>query len=234
MPYLFLILFIILFLIIAVVFANIMINKENEQIFNQKQVLLEGLTNKDQDTIVLIGDSILNNSNYILTEGKAIPDLIKTGHPNTYNFAKDDAVITECATQIEQIPAENNTPQTYIFVSAGGNNILNSHYTISKEMIETFFQQYSTLLYSLKSKFSKAQIYLLTLYYPLESQFKSLYPFIEQWNSLLSEFVEKNSDFKLIRTNKLMNFKADFINSVEPSEIGGAKIANAILETVPN
>jgi len=230
MPYLFLI----LFLIVAVVFANIMINKENEQIFNQNQVLLEGLTNKDQDTIVLIGDSILNNSNYILTEGKSVPDLIKSGHPNTYNFAKDGALVTDCATQIEQIPAENNTSKTYIFVSAGGNNILNSHYTISKEMIDTFFQQYSTLLYSLKGKFSKAQIYLFTLYYPLDSRFKSLYPFIEQWNSLLSEFVEKNTEFKLIRTNKLMNFKADFINSVEPSETGGAKIANAILETLPN
>jgi hypothetical protein len=211
-----------------------MINKENEKIFYQNQVLLEGLTNKDQTTIVLIGDSILNNSNYILTEGKAVPDLIKTGHPNTYNFAKDGAVVTDCVTQIEQIPAENNTSQTYIFVSAGGNNILNSHFTISKEMIDTFFQQYSTLLHSLKNKYSKAQIYLLTLYYPLESRFKSLYPFIEQWNSLLNEFVEKNTDFKLIRTNKLMNSKVDFTNAVEPSEIGGAKIANAILETLPN
>ena len=101
-------------------------------------------------------------------------------------------------------------------------------------MIDTFFQQYSTLLHSLKNKYSKAQIYLLTLYYPLESRFKSLYPFIEQWNSLLNEFVEKNTDFKLIRTNKLMNSKVDFTNAVEPSEIGGAKIANAILETLPN
>jgi hypothetical protein len=231
MLYLFLILFII---VVAVVFANIMINKENEQIFNQKQVLLEGLTNKEPSIIFLIGDSVLNNSNYILSEGKSVPDLIKTGHPNTYNFAKDGAVITDCVTQIEQIPAENNTSQTYIFVSAGGNNILNSHFTISKEMIDTFFQQYSTLLYSLKSEFSNAQIYLLTLYYPLDSRFKNLYPFVEQWNTLLSEFVEKNTDFKLIRTNKLMLLKADFTNAVEPSETGGAKIASAILETVPN
>ena len=231
MPYLFLILFII---VVVVVFANIMINKENEQIFNQKQVLIEGLTNKDETTIFLIGDSILNNSNYILSEGKSVPDLIKTGHPNTYNFAKDGAVVTDCVSQIEQIPAENNTSQTYIFVSAGGNNILNSHFTISKEMIDTFFQQYSTLLYSLKRKFSKPQIYLLTLYYPLDSRYKSLYPFVEQWNSLLTEFVEKNSEFKLIRTNKLMLLKEDFTNAVEPSEIGGAKIATAILATVPN
>ena len=101
-------------------------------------------------------------------------------------------------------------------------------------MIDTFFQQYSTLLYSLKSKLPKTQIYLLTLYYPLDSRFKNLYPFIEQWNTLLSEFTEKNTDFKLIRTNKLMLVKADFTNAVEPSETGGAKIATAILETVPN
>lgn len=230
MPYLFLILFIV---VIAVVFANIMIYKENKQLFNKKQELLEGLTNKEQTTIFLIGDSILNNSNYILSEGKAVPDLIKTGHPNTYNFAKDGAVITDCVSQIQQIPPENDVSKTYIFVSAGGNNILNSHYTISKEMIDTFFQQYSTLLYSLKSKFPKAQIYLLTLYYPLDSRFKSLYPFVEQWNTLLSEFVEKNGpQFKLIRTNKLMMNKVDFTNAVEPSETGGAKISSAILATV--
>jgi hypothetical protein len=230
MPYLFLILFIV---IVAVVFANIMIYKENEQIFNKKQVLLEGLTNKEQTTIFLIGDSILNNSNYILSEGKSVPDLIKTGHPNTYNFAKDNAVITDCVSQIQQIPAENDVSNTYIFVSAGGNNILNSHYIISKEMVDTFFQQYSTLLHSLKSKFPKTQIYLLTLYYPLDSRFKSLYPFVEQWNTMLSEFVEQNGpQFKLIRTNNLMILKTDFTYAVEPSETGGVKIANAILATL--
>ena len=175
----------------------------------------------------------MNNSNYILSEGKSVPDLIKKGHSNTYNFAKDGAVITECVSQIEQIPADKDVSQTYIFVSAGGNNILNNHFTISKEMIDTFFQQYSTLLHSLKSKFPKAQIYLLTLYYPLDSRYNSLYPFVEQWNTLLSEFVEQNgTQFKLIRTNKLMISKADFTNAVEPSETGGAKIASAILTSV--
>ena len=229
MPYLFLILFIV---VIVVVFANIMIYKENKQL-SKNQVLIEGLTNKEQATIFLIGDSILNNSNYILSEGKSVPDLIKKGHSNTYNFAKDNAVITDCVSQIEQIPADKDVSKTYIFVSAGGNNILNNHYTISKEMIDTFFQQYSTLLHSLKSKFPKAQIYLLTLYYPLDSRYNSLYPFVEQWNTLLSEFVEQNgTQFKVIRTNKLMISKTDFTNAVEPSETGGAKIASAILATI--
>ena len=73
-----------------------------------------------------------------------------------------------------------------------GNNILNIQHSITNELIETFFQQYSTLIHSLKSKFPNANIYLLNLYYPLDSRFKNLYPYIDQWNSLLLDFSKTN------------------------------------------
>jgi hypothetical protein len=194
----------------------------------QTLVLKEGLTNNNNSTIILIGDSILNNTNYILTQGKSVPDLIKAGNNDTHLFAKDHAVITDCYTQIEQIPAENDTKNTYIFVSAGGNNILNGRTNLSNEMVDSFFQQYSTLLNSLKTNFQNSQIYLLNLYYPLDSRFTNLYPFIDQWNSLLSEFAN-NNNLKIIQTNKIVTSKDDFTYAVEPSETGGKKIANAIL-----
>ena len=215
--------FLILFLIIVIV--SISFYKEHRK----QSLLIEGLTNKPDSTIILIGDSILNNSNYILSEGKSVPDLIKAEHSNTYNFAKDEAVITDCNLQIEQIPPKNNTKDTYIFVSAGGNNILNIQHSITNELIETFFQQYSTLIHSLKSKFPNANIYLLNLYYPLDSRFKNLYPYIDQWNSLLLDF-SKTNKLKIIQTNKLMINKDDFTNAIEPSIIGGPKIAKAILD----
>lgn len=215
--------FLILFLIIFIV--SISFYKEQ-----MKQSLLrEGLTNKPDSTIILIGDSILNNSNYILLDGKSVPDLIKAEHSDTYNFAKDEAVITDCNLQIEQIPVTNNTKDTYIFVSAGGNNILNKQNNMTNEMLQTFFQQYSTLIHSLKSKFPNANIYLLNLYYPLDTRFKNLYPYIDQWNSLLLDFSKKNN-LKIIQTNKFMLNKDDFTNTIEPSIIGGQKIANAILD----
>jgi len=197
---------------------------------NQKCVLIEALTNKkDDNTIILIGDSILNNTNYILNQGKSVPDLIKTEHPNTYLFAKDEAVISDCNSQIEQISNENNTEKTYIFVSAGGNNILNNRNNMSKPIIDSLFQQYSTLIYSLKNKLPKAKIVLLSLYHPFDSRFKTMYPFIDQWNSLLFKFAETNN-LKVIHTNKLLSVDSDFTNAVEPSEIGSKKIADAILE----
>ena len=225
--------FLIIFLILLLMFI-IIITSFNMFLHNSKQnyILLEGLTNKNDDentTIILIGDSILNNTNYILNEGESVPDLIKAGHSDTYVFAKDEAVISDCNSQIEQIPEDNNTDKTYIFVSAGGNNILNSRNNMSKPIIDSLFQQYSTLIYSLKSKFPNTKIYILSLYYPLDSQFKNLYPFIDQWNSLLFEFAETNK-LKVIYTNKLLTEPDDFTNSVEPTETGGKKIANAILE----
>ena len=215
--------FLILFLIIFIV----SISFYTEQM--KQSLLREGLSNKEDSTIILIGDSILNNSNYILLEGKSVPDLIKAEHSDTYNFAKDEAVITDCNLQIEQIPVTNNTKDTYIFVSAGGNNILNKQNNMTNEMIQTFFQQYSTLIHSLKSKFPNTNIYLLNLYYPLDTRFKNLYPYIDQWNSLLLDFSKKNN-LKIIQTNKFMLNKDDFTNAIEPSIIGGQKIANAILD----
>ena len=215
----------ILFIIVIIVIVNICMYKERQNL-----VLQEGLTNNNNNTtIILIGDSILNNTNYILTQGKSVPDLIKAENNDTLLFAKDHAVITDCYTQIEQIPAANNTENTYIFVSAGGNNILNGRSNLSNEMVESFFQQYSTLLNSLKTNFQNSQIYLLNLYYPLDSRFTNLYPFIDQWNSLLSEFAD-NNDLEIIKTNKMIVSKADLTNAIEPSETGGNKIANAILD----
>ena len=58
--------------------------------------------------------------------------------------------------------------------------------------------------------------------------FKKIYPYIDQWNSLLEEFSEKNG-LKIIQTNKLIINSNDFTNSIEPSEEGGKKIADVIL-----
>lgn len=241
MLHLFLILIIIIIAIL--IFVSICIYKQqqirNIEIQIQNIGLQEGLTNKSNDssTIILIGDSILNNNNYIFTEGKSVSDLIKAEHSDTYLFAKDGAVITDCYTQIEQIhkvgAKSNLGKNTYIFVSAGGNNILSSRGKLTSEIIESFFQQYSTLILSLKSSFPDAQIYLLNLYYPLDSRFKNLYTYIEQWNTLLSEFAE-NNNLKVIQTNKFMLKNSDFTNSIEPSETGGKKLADAILSSVVN
>jgi hypothetical protein len=55
----------------------------------------EGLTNNDDNyNFVLIGDSVLNNSNYV-PSGKSVVDNLKTKTTKVFDFAKDGATIEE-------------------------------------------------------------------------------------------------------------------------------------------
>ena len=75
--------------------------------------LKEGLTNNDN--IILIGDSILNNSNYV-SEGKSVFDILKTKTNKVFNVAKDGATISDLYYQLDKIPLDLNMSETYFFI----------------------------------------------------------------------------------------------------------------------
>ena len=85
----------------------------------------EGLTNNNN--IVLIGDSVLNNSNYV-PQGASVIDILKTKTSKVFNFSKDGATINDLYSQLDKIPQELNKSETYVFISGGGNDILNKSF----------------------------------------------------------------------------------------------------------
>jgi len=198
--------------------------------------LEEALTNNintiTTHNIVLIGDSMLNNSVYVLS-GQSIPDLIskdleKITGTTLYNFAKDGATINDCYSQLDKISTDLNNSNTTIFISVGGNNILNSRTKMDFTAITNLFNQYIELIKSIKTRLPNANIVVLNLYFPVRSHYLSYYDAIEQWNKLL----EDNTflGYKLIQTNKLLVTADDFTYDIEPSFKGGKKIATAILD----
>lgn len=197
--------------------------------------LEEPLTNNTNITthnIVLIGDSMLNNSAYVLS-GQSIPDLIskdleKTTGTTLYNFAKDGATINDCYSQLDKISTDLNNSNTSIFISVGGNNILNSRTKMESTAIINLFDQYIELIKSIKTRVPNSELIALNLYYPVRSHYKSYYNAIEQWNKLL----EDNTflGYKLIQTNKLLVIEDDFTYDIEPSFKGGKKIVRAIMD----
>ena len=54
-------------------------------LFAIRKGMQEGLSNNDS-TIILMGDSVLNNSSYV-PEGKSVVDLLKQDVPNILNLA---------------------------------------------------------------------------------------------------------------------------------------------------
>jgi len=191
--------------------------------------LKEGLTNNDN--IVLIGDSVLNNSNYV-PDGKSVVDILKTKTPNIFNYAKDGATINDCYSQLDKIPAELNKTGTYIFISAGGNDILNKHEQLDSQIISQQFNKYMEFIKSVRSKFGGAKINVMNLYLPTNPRFQSYKQSVKQWNQLINEYSSKVGEmYNVINLDTLLTTPSDFIYDIEPSETASQKIANVIYLT---
>ena len=193
----------------------------------------EGLTNKSN--IILFGDSMLNNTTYIDIDtnnnDNSVPGLIKQqSEANLYNYAKDGATIEDCYSQFHLL--STTTTNATIFISAGGNNIINENRNnaVNNSFVSSLFQKYSKMVLQIKDKFPNSTICLLNIYKPVKPRYKRLSDSIDQWNSLIEQFAQKNG-FKIIQTNKLLTTESDFIYDYEPSATGGQKIVDAILAT---
>jgi lysophospholipase L1-like esterase len=189
----------------------------------------EGLT--ERNNIVLIGDSILNNSNYVSSE-KSVYNILKTKTQNVFNFAKDGATINDCYSQLDKIPLKLNKTETYVFISAGGNDILNKRGQLTSAEIIKLFNDYMQFVKSVRVKLGSAKINILNLYMPSNPRYQSYKSSIEQWNKLIKEYSSKIGEmYTVINLDTLLTSPKDFVYDIEPSEIASQKIANVIYLT---
>jgi hypothetical protein len=189
----------------------------------------EGLTNNDK--IVLIGDSVLNNSNYV-PAGKSVVDVLKTKTQNVFNFAKDGATISDCYGQLDKIPTDLNTTETYVFISAGGNDILNKRGQLTSAEIRKLFNDYMDFVKALRVKLGSAKINILNLYMPANPRYQSYKSSIDQWNQLIKEYSSKIGEmYTVVGLDGLLTSPNDFVYDIEPSETASEKIANVIYLT---
>ena len=110
-------------------------------------------------TYILLGDSILKNDAYV-SNGKSIEYLLVDKNKNIHCYAKDNSKIVDIYSQISKIPIELNSPNTLVFISAGGNDIL-SHYVDQNQditntsVLKPMFSAYKNLIKSIQNKITK-------------------------------------------------------------------------------
>lgn len=186
----------------------------------------DSFTNKKN--IILLGDSVLNNSNYV-NSGSSIESILKSMDPSItlLSLAQDGSTIDDVFKQLNQIPLHFNSSENYIFLSAGGNDILDADF--SQLNINTIFDKYSTLINTIVTKFPFINIISLTLYYPINIKYEKYKDIITIWN----EKIKKLMGDTILLTN-IIRSPEDIVNNIEPSFIGGQKIANAILQKIVN
>jgi hypothetical protein len=173
--------------------------------------------------IILLGDSMLNNKKYV-KNGKSIYDLLEKNckKDTIFNYAVDGAFITDVYQQINKIPIDDNNSNTFIFLSIGGNNFIDT-----TENIDSIFEDYQNLVNSIQTKMNESNIILLNLYYPNNKEYHSYHERIKNWNTKLYKFVNEKK-LKILKVNNFLNEPEDFTSNIEPSEIGGEKIAQNI------
>ena len=193
------------------------------------KTLKEGLTNNnDKNNIILMGDSVLNNSNYV-PKGKSVYDNLKTKLDNVLNVSEDGATINDLYLQLDKIPIELNSSETFIFISAGGNNILNKQ---TNTDITQLFNSYMDFLNALRAKLSNVKINIMNLYLPANPRFQSYQKSIDKWNHLINQNSSKVGEmYNVVDLNTLLTTYSDFVYDIEPSESGSEKIATIIYLT---
>ena len=191
--------------------------------------LKEGLTNINN--VILLGDSVLNNSNYV-PSGKSVSDILNSKLSNVLNLAKDGATINDLYRQLDDIPIELDKAETFVFISAGGNDILNKRMELNPVDIKNLFDSYMNFLRALRVKLVSAKINVLNLYLPANPRYASYKSSITQWNNLINQYSSKIGEmYNVIDIYSLLTTPNDFVYDIEPSETGSEKIAKIIYLT---
>jgi len=181
---------------------------------------------------VLLGDSILKNESYIKS-GLSVCEYVKSKISSTYCYALNDSTIVDVYSQLEQIPLDLNDPNCSVFLSVGGNDILNNHIE-DKESLRPMFIAYTKLIRSIKAKMDKSRLFLVNIYYPSNLKCLQYTPILAEWNKMIDDYAydSTNNIAGVVRLNELLKDKSDFTHEIEPSESGGHKIAEAILKSI--
>jgi hypothetical protein len=196
-------------------------------------------SNKSSRAIVLLGDSILKNNSYV-PDGKAVDNILEERslkndkNIELYSLAENNSKIVDVYSQINKIPLDINNKSTTIFLSSGGNDILSFYVdqqgdTTDTGFLNTMLAAYKKLVKSIQTRMDLCQIVLLDVYYPTSNQFAQYKPILEQWNSLIATYARENS-LGLLQISQIVTSNDDFTLGIEPSEKGGEKIAQSILD----
>ncbi len=191
-------------------------------------------------TYVLLGDSIIKNNSFV-KNGKGIDDILnEKTNGNSYCYAKNDSTIVDIYSQLDSIPSDLNNKNTIVFLSVGGNDILNNYVNNdvdikNTKVLDLIFNAYKKLFESIQTKMNESKLVLIDIYYPPNIKFSQYKPILEEWNKLISDFASSfndnnsNSNLQVLKISSILTESTDFTLNIEPSETGGEKIADNIL-----
>lgn len=184
---------------------------------------IEGMTGKNK--IILAGDNVLNNVDYV-KKGN-IKQLME--EKGGLVIAETEATLNNLKGQLYRIPNKFNNMGTKIFISIGANDLYN-HYknnnTLDYGKINEMYNNYSKILNNFKKKYNKVKLILCdTSFGKLDKKFEGVF---KKWNEKIYEYGGMYNH-KIFKLSKLLD-KNVIENKIEPNITGGEKIVKHILK----
>ncbi len=196
--------------------------------------------------VVLLGDSIFDNEVYV-PPGQAVIDHYRRVLPSRWKatlLGVDGAVTTDLPQQLLHLP---DNP-THLYISIGGNDALQASAILNEEVSNV--AEALTKLASLRDDFlarytavlSEAQatglpVCVCTIYnarpYGSDSANSAAWTALSLFNDCIIRSARK-FNFGVIELRDICCDEEDFaaVSPIEPSAVGGAKIASAVVESV--
>jgi len=192
--------------------------------------------------VVLLGDSIFDNGAYV----RGSPDVVaqlRSHLPRGWKaslLAVDGAVTSDVERQLARLPAD----ATHLVVSVGGNDALGASDILSEEAsnVSDAVQRLSVARDRFAASYEKMveavitrqlPTALCTIYdanYP-EPQAKIITAALTLFNDVITRSAFRRG-WPLIDLRLICDTPEDYANPIEPSRIGGDKIARAIVKVV--
>lgn len=194
--------------------------------------------------VVLLGDSIFDNKSYVGAGGKDVVAHLREAIPADWRAtlkAVDGSVTGNVSRQFSDLPET----ATHLIISVGGNDALmnadvlqmraDSAAQVLNELAnraERFEQDYSKMLRTVLSK--NLPTALCTIYFPSfpdeQIQRIAVVALATFNDAIIRQAILNN--LPLLDLRLICSEKADYANPIEPSDIGGRKIAQKIFELI--
>ncbi len=212
---------------ITLIFHSVILNNVYNVIENMKN------KNKEDYNLILLGDSILNNENYVSNRDTVYSNL-KSQYKKCYIYAEDNAVINDINNQYDMIPKKLKNKDSIFVISVGGNDLLNSYNYLminkkDNKYFDSIWNEYKKTIIDLNNSKNKSKIAILNIYYPKDEEYKKYYPLIEKWNKRVKKLCIKEKMI-YISIEKDVYKKSHFIDSIEPSSESSKIIADIIID----
>lgn len=196
------------------------------------------------DHIVLLGDSIFDNESYV-DRNEDVTAHLRGMAQKDYKItlcAVDGAMIDGVSNQLDRIPGD----ATNLVLSIGGNDVLQYESILTNNSLTAleFLTNFADVLEKFKARYKKIIISVLKINLPLtvctiyngnleQELVKPARVTVSLFNDIIYQ-IAGEYNLQVIELRNICTKPADYANPIEPSSIGGRKIAQAINEIVKN